>query len=261
MHAKNHPHVALVTGAGRGIGRAIAESFGAEGMRVVVTARSADELADVVETIEKAGGVASSIQTDLSDPEAPKQILTQVKRDIGPVEILVNNAGVGSSQNPKPVEDFDDDFWHLSMAVNLNAPYLLSKLALPDMLAAKWGRIIMVASINGKTPAFHGVAYTASKHGVLGLMKAIALETADTGVTSNAICPGPVRTAMNNARIVYDAQRRGVAPSEIEEVATPMGRRLEPEEMAPMAVYLASDGAACVTGQSFNLDGGLLMSS
>ena len=259
MTAKKNGRVALVTGAGRGIGRAIAEAFGAEGMRVVVTARSEDQLAEVVASIREAGGEATSMQTDLSDPEAAKQVIGKVKREVGPVEILVNNAGVGSSENPMPVVDFDDDFWHLSMAVNLHAPYILSKMALPDMLAAKWGRIIIVASINSKVPALHGAAYAASKHGVLGLMKVIAMETAGTGVTANAICPGPVRTAMNDARIVYDAKRRGVELSDIEETATPMGRRLEPAEMAPMAVYLASEGSSCVTGQGFNVDGGLLM--
>lgn len=253
--------VTLITGAGRGIGRAIAEKLAAEGSRVVVTARSTDELDDVVATIKQAGGDAMCLCADLSDPDAPAQVMSEVRRQVGPVEILINNAGVGSSQNPKPLVDFDDDFWKLSMAVNLNAPYLFSKLALPEMIAAKWGRIIMVASINGKVPALHGAAYTASKHGMIGLMKVIALETAGTGVTANAICPGPVRTAMNQARVVYDAQRRGVELAEIERTATPMGRRLVPEEMTPMAVYLASEGAACVTGQSFNLDGGLVMSS
>jgi len=260
MDSEFTKRIVVVTGAGRGIGRAIAEALAAQGAHVIVTARSKHELDDVVQTIKRAGGTAASISADLSDPETPARIMKDIRRDIGPVEILVNNAGVGSSQNPKPVIDFDDAFWNLSVAVNLTAPYLLSKLALPDMLKAEWGRIIMVASVNGKIPSPHGAAYTASKHGLLGLMKTLALETAGTGITANAICPGPVRTSMNNARVIYDAKRHGVEPSEIENNATPLGRRLEPHEMAPMVVYLASENAACVTGQSFNLDGGIVMS-
>jgi NAD(P)-dependent dehydrogenase (short-subunit alcohol dehydrogenase family) len=175
------------------------------------------------------------------------------------VDILVNNAGVGSSASPRPVVDFDDDFWDLSLAVNLTAPYLLCKAVLPAMLARRWGRILTVASINGKIGSLHGAAYAASKHGVLGLTRSLALEVARDGITVNALCPGPVRTVMNDRRIAYDAQRRGVTFAEQEAGLMPIGRRLEPEEVAPLAVYLASDEARVVTGQAFNICGGVLM--
>jgi NAD(P)-dependent dehydrogenase (short-subunit alcohol dehydrogenase family) len=175
------------------------------------------------------------------------------------VEILVNNAGVGSSANPRPLVEFDDDFWDLSLAVNLTAPYLLCKAVLPGMLARRWGRIITIASINGKIGSLHGAAYAASKHGVLGLTRTLAQEVAPHGITVNAICPGPVHTVMNDRRIEYDARRRGVAFQEQEASLTPLGRRLEPEEIAPLAVYLASDAAAAVVGQALNIDGGVLM--
>lgn len=251
--------VALITGAGRGIGRAIALAFAAEGARVALTARTASELDEVVGTIRGAGGTALALTADLADRAVPKKVVADVERSLGPVEILVNNAGLGSSSKPRPVVDFDDEFWDQSIAINLTAPYLLCKAVLPNMLAKKWGRIITVASINGKIGSFHGAAYAASKHGVLGLMRTLAMEVAAQGITVNSICPGPVHTVMNDRRIEYDAKRRGVALKDHEASLTPIGRRLEPEEIAPLAVYLASDAAAAMMGQAINLDGGIVM--
>jgi NAD(P)-dependent dehydrogenase (short-subunit alcohol dehydrogenase family) len=251
--------VALVTGAGRGIGRAIALAYATEGARVALTARTTSELDEVVGKIRAAGGTALAISADLVDRATPAQVVAEVVKSLGPVEILVNNAGVGSSSNPKPVFDFDDDFWDLSLALNLTAPYLLCKAVLPGMIQRKWGRIITVASINGKIGSLHGAAYAASKHGVLGLTRSLALEVAKDGITVNAICPGPVHTIMNDRRVEYDAKRRGVSFDEVANGWTPLGRRLEPEEVAPLAVYLASDAAATVIGQAINIDGGLLM--
>lgn len=252
--------VALVTGAGRGIGRAIALALGREGARVAVTARTSGELDDVVRRIHDQGGQAVALAADLADRKAPQRIVAQTLDALGPVEILVNNAGVGSSADPRPLVDFNDDFWDLTLAVNLNAPYLLCKAVLPGMLSRKAGRIITIASINGKIGAFHGAAYAASKHGVLGLTRSLALEVVQQGITVNAICPGPVHTLMNDRRIEYDARRRGVSFGEQEASVTPLGRRLEPEEIAPLAVYLASDAACAVTGQAFNVCGGVHMS-
>jgi NAD(P)-dependent dehydrogenase (short-subunit alcohol dehydrogenase family) len=251
--------VALVTGAGRGIGRAIALAFAAEGAKVALTARTVAELENVVGEIRSAGGTALALPADLSDRGVPSKVVDEVQRGLGPVEILVNNAGIGSSSNPKPVVDFDDDFWDLSLAVNLTAPYLLSKAVLPGMLSRRWGRIIMIASINSKVGSLHGAAYAASKHGVVGLTRTLAMEVASQGITVNAICPGPVRTVMNERRLEYDSQRLGVAFKDLEASLNPIRRRLEPEEIAPLAVYLASDAAAAVIGQAINIDGGLLM--
>jgi NAD(P)-dependent dehydrogenase (short-subunit alcohol dehydrogenase family) len=251
--------VALITGAGRGIGRAIALAYAAEGARLALTARTNKELDDVVSQIRGDGGTALAFPADLSDRAVPRKLVTDVEKALGGVEILVNNAGVGSSANPQPVATFDDDLWDLSLAVNLTAPYFLCKAVLPGMLARRWGRIITIASVNGKIGSLHGAAYAASKHGVLGLTRTLAMEVAAEGITVNAICPGPVHTVMNDRRIEYDAKRRGVAVREHETSLTPIGRRLEPEEIAPLAVYLASPAAASVVGQAINIDGGVLM--
>lgn len=251
--------VALVTGAGRGIGRASALALAAEGARVALTARSENELAEVDGKIHFDGEHALPIVADLSDSNTPQRILNQVREHWGPVEILVNNAGVGSSQNPQPLADFDDDFWDLTFTVNVRAPYLLTKKALPDMLAAGWGRIINISSINAKVPALHAAAYVASKHAVAGLTKATAIEVADQGITANAVCPGVTATRMNDKRIEYDARRLGRDLEEHEAQMTPIGGRLVPEDIAPMAVYLASDEARMITGQAYNMCGGVNM--
>jgi len=251
--------VALVTGAGRGIGRAICLAYGAAGVRVAASARSTDELESIVEEIRGAGGTAEAFPADLSDPAVPEQLLESVASSLGTVEVLVNNAGVGSSSDPKPLVEFDDDFWNLTMEVNLNAPFRLTKHALPAMIAAGWGRVITVASINSRVGSLHGAAYAASKHGVLGLMRTVATETASQGVTVNCICPGPVRTLMNDKRIEYDAERLGRVLDEHESGLTPIGGRLEPEDISPMAVYLASDAGRMITGQAYNICGGINM--
>jgi len=251
--------VGLVTGAGRGIGRAIAEALAAEGATVVAAARSVDELDSVVADIERAGGKAVSLQVDLSQREQTRRVLDQCAKLAGPVDILVNNAGVGSSGDPRAFVDFREEYWDLSVEVNMTAPYLLTQQALPYMIEKGWGRVITVASINGRRPALHASAYTATKHGVLGLMRTIALEVAAQGVTVNCICPGPVKTLMNDLRIEYDAERLGRDVAEHEQSLTPIGGRLTPADIAPMAVYLASDSARMITGQAYNICGGINM--
>jgi len=249
--------VALITGASRGIGRAIARGYANEGAVIAITARTEGDLHSLVEEVQSAGGTALAICADLLDLAALAQVVPRVLEAFGTIDILVNNAGIGSSSSPRPVADFDDEFWNKTLALNLTAPYKLSKAVLPIMLQKKWGRMINIASINGKLPAIHGAAYTASKHGLLGLTRTLALEVARDGITVNAICPGPVKTEMNERRVEYDAKRLGLSMAELESRLTPIGRRLEPEEIVPTALLLASEESAAITGQAFNVCGGV----
>jgi NAD(P)-dependent dehydrogenase (short-subunit alcohol dehydrogenase family) len=251
--------IALVTGGGRGIGHAIALELARAGARVAVSARTEEQLQQVVEQITRSGGQALPITADVSDPVAPARVLDAVRKHWGDVEILVNNAGIGSSANPKPLVNFDDEFWDLTFAINVKAVYLLSKLALPAMVRNRWGRIINISSINAKIPSLHGAAYTASKHAVIGLTKVAAMEHAKDGITVNAICPGVVRSDMNEKRMDYDSARLGKSKEEIESNASPLGRRLEPTEIATAVAFLASDGASAINGQSINVCAGTVM--
>ena len=185
---------AIVTGGGRGIGRAIALAFAQEGADVIVAARTASELESVTSEITSLGRGGIGITVDFSKEEAISNFINQIFLYFSDVQILVNNAAVTSGQNPKKIIEFDDEFWNKSLFVNLTVPYLLMKAFLPTMIAQRWGRIINISSTAGKKGFEYASAYCASKHGILGLTRAVALEVASSGVTVNAICPGPVRT-------------------------------------------------------------------
>ena len=258
-HAALQGRIALITGGGRGIGRAIALGLARQGSSVAISARSQDEIDSAVKEIRLAGGIAVGIPGDLCTPGTARQLVALTLEAFGTVDILVNNAGIGSAPSPRSVADFDDDFWNLSLALNLTAPYLLCKAVLPNMLERKKGRIINISSIAGKIGLVHASAYSASKHGLLGFTKSLALEVAKDGITVNAICPGPVRTAMSDARLAYDARRMDMPVDEVEAKMTPIGRRLEPEEIVPLAILLAGDASAAITGQAFNVCGGVTM--
>lgn len=252
--------VALITGAARGIGRAIALAFAAEGVQVVLSARSETELREVAEAARQFGAEAIVLPADLEDRTIPARLIRQCEEAAGPVDILVNNAALVSAYNPRPLVEFDDEYWDRSLTINLTAPYLLCKAAAPGMIARRWGRIIQIASTASRAGALHAAAYAATKHGLLGLSRTLALELARDGVTVNAICPGPVETAVNDLRLRYDARRLNKSFEDVVGSLTPMGRRVQAEEVAALATFLASDAAAAITGQAYNIDCGQIMS-
>ncbi len=251
--------VAVVTGGGRGIGRAIALAFAQDGADVVVTARTASEIDSVAAEIQQLGRKGVALSVDLSQREEIQSCVNRIAAEFPAVDILVNNAGIGGAQDPNPVAQYNDDFWDLSLFVNLTAPYLLMKAFLPKMIAQNWGRVINIASTAAKRGSFNRSAYSVSKHGLIGLTRSAALEVVTNGVTVNAICPGPIRTTMLTRLLQYRADLQGISLEEVEQSVNPMKRLLEPEEVAEMAVYLASERAGGVTGQALNIDGGNVM--
>jgi 3-hydroxybutyrate dehydrogenase len=251
--------VAVITGGGRGIGRAIAVAFAREGADVVVAARSTEEIEKTAEKVRELGCRGTAISVDFSQRSDISVFVEKVFSLVSNIHILVNNAGIGSGQNAKPVVDFDDEYWDMTLCLNLTAPYLLTKAVLSHMVSSGWGRIINISSVAGKIGFQHGVAYSASKHGLIGLTRTAAFETAGSGVTVNAICPGPVRTQMLEKRLKARSEFQGIPVEEVIKTLNPQQRMLEPEEIASMAVYLASENAKGITGQSYNVSGGYIM--
>lgn len=236
----------------------MAVAHAAQGASVCMAGRSASALEAVATDIRLVGGVTHSVVADLYTSIGVDHLTAEVLSHWDGVDVLVNNAGVGSRGNLMPVASFDLGFWEATLFLNLTVPMLLSKAFVVGMCDRGNGRIINISSINGKTGVVHGSAYSASKHGLIGLTRSLALEVAKNGVTVNAVCPGPVDVG-DPRRLEFDAQRMGLTPEELEAHITPIGRRLLPHEIAPMVVYLASPSAAAVTGQALNVDGGSVM--
>jgi 3-hydroxybutyrate dehydrogenase len=255
----NANRVAVVTGGGQGIGRAIALAFARAGVHVAVAARSPSTLERVVEEIAGAGGRGHAVRCDVTSSEQVRAAFAEVTDAVGPIDILVNSAGVAESA---PLARLDEAQWDRTMAVNLKGTYLCTRAAVPGMVQRKSGRVINVASVAGRVGFAYTAAYCASKHGVLGFTRAIALELARTGVTINAICPGFVDTGMTAesvARIVRTTGRTETEARQALEAMSPQRRLIRPEEVAAVAVFLASDDAAGITGQAIDVDGGQVM--
>ena len=253
--------IAFITGGGRGIGRAVAFAFAREGAGVAVVARTAAEVERVAAAVEAECGVQTMHATcDVSDADEVERAFALVAEAFGRhPDILVNNAGIAESA---PVTKTDDAHWRRHLAVNLDGTFYCTRAALPAMIERGWGRIINVASIAGKTGAPYIAAYAASKHGVLGLTRSVALEVAAKGVTVNAICPGYVDTDMTTHAVEQIEAKTGrTAADALDAIKrmSPQNRLVTPEEVAALALLLASEDGRGITGQAINVDGGSVL--
>ena len=253
--------IALITGGGRGIGRAIATAFAREGAQVAVAARSQDQVEQVArELADQFSTNALAVVCDVSDVQSVERMLAKVTEHFGRgPDIMVNNAGIAESA---PITRTDDELWHRLLAINLSGTFYCMRAALPPMIERGWGRVINIASIAGKTGAPYIAAYSASKHGVLGLTRSAALEVAAKGITINAICPGYVDTEMTTRGIENIAKKTRLSAAEAMESIkkmSPQNRIIEPEEVAALALLLASEEGCGINGQAINVDGGSVL--
>ena len=237
---------ALVTGGGRGIGRATAELLASRGARVMCIARNEQELVDV--GLEYA-------TADLGTPEGCERAVSEAERRLGPIEILVCNHGLGSAHE-KVLWEQDPEIWNQTIRINLDGPFHLSRLVLPGMIEHRYGRVVYTSSTAGLVAEHAGSAYNSSKSGLLGLMRSVAVDGGAYGITSNAVLPGWVRTEMAERSAHEEAKDRGVTIDQVwEERAAlyPPGRVATPREVAEMIAFLASEESSGVSGESIRV--------
>jgi len=249
--------VAIVTGAGRGIGRACALELAEHGAAVVVSDIDDDAGKSVVGEIEDAGGTALFVHADVTRKEDVAGLLEQTKRRFGTVHILVNNAGTDVKGS---IEELPQETWDFLMELNLRGTFLCTQAVMPEMRRNRYGRIVCMSSMAGKTGEPYTSPYCATKFGVIGFIQSVALEVGSDQVTINAVCPGAVETDLNKKSVAQSAQASGRSyEEELYEKfikLTPLGRMASPKDVAQAVAFLASDEASFVTGSSLNVSGG-----
>lgn len=250
---------ALVTGAGKGIGRAVALELARAGVAVTVAARTRSDVDAVARQVRDEGGRAEALACDVRDAEQVKTLFGFGRSALGKIEILVNGAGVAPSA---PLARTTEEQWRAAIETNLSGAFYCMRAAVPEMAERGWGRIVNLASIAGKTGSPYISAYAASKHGLLGLTKCAALELAGKGVTVNAVCPGYVDTPMTDAGVERMAALTKRTPQEIRrriEAMSPQQRLMTAEEVAALVLFLCRDEARGINGQALSVDGGTLV--
>lgn len=243
--------VVVITGAGSGMGRAMAEEFTAKEARVAALDINLERAQETVNSLPK-GAVATAIQVDISDPDSVARAVTEVISWGQQIDVLCNNAGIIDSF--RPAHEIPLDEWHRTIAVNLTGPFLVSREVIPRMLERGGGVIINTASIASHSAAGGGTPYTAAKHGVLGLTRQLSYDYGRQGIRVNAICPGATRTGLT----MPEGGSETLPDTETEIARTPAQRWGDPVDIAKLAVYLASDDSSFIHGTDIVIDGGWL---
>jgi NAD(P)-dependent dehydrogenase (short-subunit alcohol dehydrogenase family) len=233
--------IALVTGAGRGIGRAAADLLASRGARVMAVSRSESELASTGHAV-----------ADLGAPEGCALVVAETERRLGPIDILVCNHGIGSAHE-RLIWEQDPNVWRETLRINLDGPFYLSHAVLRGMVERGYGRLVYTSSTAGLVAEYAGSAYTAAKHGLIGLMRAVAQDAGAHGITSNAVLPGWVRTEMAERSARAEAEQHGITPEQVWEKRAalyPPGRVATPQEVAELIAFFASEESSGVSGEA-----------